>query len=370
MTTAPFDRALLAAIFETAVDGIVTIDQRGSVRSFNQAAERMFGYPADEVIGHNVSMLMPEPHRSGHDGYIERYVETGEAKIIGIGREVFGLRKDGGQFPMHLGVSEVPVADGRLFCGIIRDISEQHELTAARDALIDDLERANAELERFTYTVSHDLKSPLITIKGFLGAIERDAAAGKLERLRRDIARIEKAADKMTLLLDELLELSRVGRIANPSQEFEMAELCREVVGLIRGPIEDAGAEVHVAESLGPVYADRTRIAEVIQNAVENALKFAAEAEPHPIIEIGVREGEGERVFFIKDNGVGVDPQYLDRIFRLFEQLDQAREGTGIGLALAKRIVEVHKGRIWAESDGPGTGTTICFTIGTKAAQE
>jgi two-component system sensor kinase FixL len=369
MTSSPSDGALLSAILETAVDGIVTIDKNGKIRNINPAAERMFGYETNELVGKDITLLMPEPHRSQHDQYIRRYLETGEKRIIGIGREVHAQRKDGSLFPMLLSVSEVCFGDEHYFAGIIHDITERHELEQARSALIEDLERANAELERFTYTVSHDLKSPLITIKGFLGAIARDAETGNLERLNRDLARIEKAADKMKMLLDELLQLSRIGRIVNPPQHFDMTELCREVVGLLEGPITAQGAEVSVGSGMGSVYADRTRIAEVIQNAIENALKFTKDTKPHARIEIGSRDDDGTCVFYIRDNGVGVDSQYLGRIFRLFEQLDQHQEGTGIGLALAKRIIEVHKGRIWAESEGIGHGTTICFTIGTVEEQ-
>lgn len=367
MTVQQLDTALLRAILETAVDGIISIDTRGTVRSFNAAAERIFGYTAAEVIGRNINMLMPEPDHTQHDGYLRNYLETNEARIIGIGREVYGLRKDGSQFPMLLGVSEMRIDDERYFAGIVRDVSARHELEAQRTALIEDLERANAELERFTYTVSHDLKSPLITIKGFLGSIERDARAGKFDRLAKDLTRIENAADRMKLLLDELLELSRIGRIANPSKRFSMTELADEIVDLLEGPARDAGATITVARDMGTVFGDRVRIGEVLQNAVENALKFCSDAPAQ--IEIGVRQDPHNRpVFYVRDNGIGIDPQYLDRVFRLFEQLDQRREGTGIGLALARRIIEVHKGRIWAESDGPGTGTgtTLCFTIGTK----
>jgi PAS domain S-box-containing protein len=365
----PLDSALLRGLLQSAVDGILSIDTRGIVRSFNAAAERMFGYSADEVIGQNVSMLMPEPDRSSHDDYVSRYLDSHVARIIGVGREVRGRRKDGSIFPMMLGVSEVEAGDQHVFLGIVRDVSAAHQLEAQRTALIEDLARVNAELERFTYTVSHDLKSPLITIKGFLGSIERDARAGRFDRLSKDLGRIEKAADRMALLLDELLELSRVGRVANPSQHFDMTELADEIVGLLEGPAKAQQAEITVARELGRVFGDRVRIGEVLQNAVENALKFA---NPDQTVQIEIAaSGHGsDRVFTIRDNGIGIDPQYLERVFRLFEQLDQRREGSGIGLALAKRIIEVHKGKIWAESDGLGHGTTLCFTIGSREGDE
>lgn len=356
------DAAVLKAILDDAVDAIITIDERGTVQSANRAAERIFGYRAADMLGNNVKMLMPEPYAAEHDAYIDHYLATGEKRIIGIGREVEGRRKSGEIFPMHLGVSEVIVGDTRVFTGIVQDISERRALQQAREDLIAELEAANAELERFTYTVSHDLKSPLITIKGFLGTLEQDAVSGNVERLRADISRIERAADRMKQLLDELLELSRIGRVANPDSDVPMTELGREVAHLLEGPIADAGALLEVADGMPVVRGDRVRIREVIQNLVENALKFAR-PDVDPVVEIGVRSGGSAPVFFVKDNGIGIAPDYLERVFRLFEQLDQERAGTGIGLALAKRIIEVHGGRIWVESEGRRRGATFCFTI-------
>lgn len=332
------------------------------MRSFNQAAESIFGWAEAEVVGRNVSVLMPAPYREEHDGYLDRYHRTREPRIIGSGREVVGLRKNGSTFPMTLGVSEVQVPDGQLFAGIVADISEQRALELSRERLIAQLESANAELERFTYTVSHDLKSPLITIKGFLGMIEADALSGNMDRLRADVARIGSAADKMTQLLDELLELSRVGRVVNPPQDVPLHGLCEEVIELLQGRIGDSGATVVIGPNLPVARVDRVRIREVLQNLVENALKFTHPDRP-PRIEIGVaNEGQGP-VLFVRDNGAGLDPQYATRIFRLFEQLDRDADGTGIGLALVKRIVDVHGGSIRAESAGFGAGTTFYLQL-------
>jgi len=324
----------------------------------------MFGHSAADIIGRNVSVLMPSPYRSEHDGYLERYHRTREPRIIGSGREVVGLRADGNTFPMTLGVSEVDLPEGKLFAGIVKDISERRALEESREHLIEQLETANAELERFTYTVSHDLKSPLITIKGFLGMLEVDAASGNMDRLRADVARIGSAADKMKQLLDELLELSRIGRVVNEPQEVALVGLCEEVVELLHGRILERGATVVIDPSLPVALVDRVRIREVFQNLVDNALKFTPE-DRAPRIEIGVLPADdgSPPVLFVRDNGAGLDPQYATRIFRLFEQLDRHAEGTGIGLALVKRIVDVHGGSIRAESAGPGAGTTFFLTL-------
>jgi signal transduction histidine kinase len=219
-------------------------------------------------------------------------------------------------------------------------------------------------MERFTYTVSHDLKSPLITIRGFLGLLEKDMAAGDARRLKEDIAHIQEAVRRMQMLLDELLTLSRVGRLSNPPQEISMSELAREAVDQVAGQIAERDVRVVIAPDLPRVYGDYPRLLEVLQNLVDNAVKFAGD-QPEPRVEIGAREEGEEPIFFVRDNGIGIDPRYHQKIFGLFERLSADTEGTGIGLALVKRIIEVHGGRIWVES-AIGQGTTFLFTLPQK----
>ncbi len=233
----------------------------------------------------------------------------------------------------------------------------------------EELENKNAELERFTYTVSHDLKSPLVTIKGFLGLLEKDAAAGNLDRMHSDVERIKNAAATMNRLLDELLELSRVGRQINPPEDVSLGETARLAVELLAGEIENRGVEVEIAPDLPAVSGDRVRLMEVFQNLLANAVKFMGE-ESAPRIEVGVRQDDGEDVVYVSDNGIGIDPRYQERIFGLFERLDGQVGGTGVGLALVKRIVELHGGRIWVESPGVGYGSSFCFTLEPPADSE
>ena len=235
------------------------------------------------------------------------------------------------------------------------------EELAERKKLIQQLEANNAELERFTYTVSHDLRNPLVTIKGFLGMLERDIRENRREHIASDFQRISNAADKMQALLVDLLELSRIGRIINPSSEVNLSELAIEAVDTLDGRIRSKNINVSVSLDLPTVAGDRIRLREVFENLIDNAAKYMGEQED-PLIEIGCRD-EGEKVIFVKDNGMGIEESYRTRIFGLFEKLNPTSEGTGIGLALIKRIIEVHGGTIWVESEGPGKGSTFCFTI-------
>ena len=231
-----------------------------------------------------------------------------------------------------------------------------------RDELIRELESKNAELERFNYTVSHDLKTPLVTINGFLGYLEEDIASGDMERFKVDIKHIQDAVNKMHVLLNELLELSRIGRMMNPPETIPFATLAHDALDLVHWQIEAHSVMVDLDPNLPAVYGDRQRLTEVLQNLIDNAAKFMGE-QPNPRIEIGQRgEENGKPVFFVRDNGIGIAPEHHERIFGLFDKLNPRTEGTGIGLAIVKRIIEVHGGRIWVESEA-GKGATFCFTL-------
>ena len=254
----------------------------------------------------------------------------------------------------------------RTFNGMVdqlaADREEKQREGLVREALIAELEAKNTELERFTYTVSHDLKSPLLTIKGFLGYLERDLESGDADRVRADCERISGAATKMEQLLEELLELSRIGRVVNPPEAVPFGDLAREVVGAFQGQ-ESAGAvQWLIARELPVVVGDRVRLREVLENLLGNALKFLGD-QPSPKIEIGCRRAAGDLACYVRDNGIGIAPKYHEKVFGLFDRLDSTVEGTGIGLAIVRRIVEVHGGRIWIESQGSGQGSTFWFTL-------
>jgi PAS domain S-box-containing protein len=297
----------------------------------------------------------------GQDAFYEAGMGWVALTLIGSSDEVIGV------FSNDSAISQAPVDEVQqealaIYCSLLGNIIIRKRSAQEREKLINELEAKNAELERFTYTVSHDLKSPLITIRGFMGFLEHDAAAGNLDRLRSDLARITQATDKMQRLLNELLELSRIGRLVNAPERVAFGTLAREAVALVEGRLSARGVRVEIAPDLPDVYVDRARLVEVLQNLVDNAAKFMSD-QPEPLIEIGMRTENKQRIFLVRDNGLGIDPTYHDKVFGLFDKLDPKSEGTGIGLALVKRIIEVHGGRVWVESAGVGHGATFCFTL-------
>lgn len=256
------------------------------------------------------------------------------------------------------------------WCHVLKDAdgSVRGALSTARDIteqkmLEQDLSRKNRELEGFVYTVSHDLRSPLITIRTYLGHLAQDVSGGDMDRVRQDIGFIDNAAHAMNTMLEELLQLSRVGRMANPSVENSFLDIAQEAITLVAGQIEQRGVRVRLCEEPIVLYGDRTRLVQVMQNLVDNAVKHMGEQED-PRIEIGARDVSGGGVLvWVRDNGSGIEPGAEEKIFMIFERHDSASSGAGIGLALVKRIIELHGGRVWVESDGPGKGACFKFTL-------
>jgi len=231
-----------------------------------------------------------------------------------------------------------------------------------QDRLIRELEMKNEELERFTYTASHDLKSPLITIRGFLGYLEQDARAGNFDRLNIDVQRISDATEKMHRLLSELLELSRIGRAANEKQDVPFDDIVAEALKRVEGQLKEKQVSVRVGGGFPIVHVDKERMIEVIQNLTDNAVKFMGE-QPEPSVEINFIMEDDRPIFYVRDNGIGIKKEFHKRIFGLFDKLNPNSDGTGVGLALVKRIVEVHGGNIWVDST-EGTGATFYFSLG------
>jgi PAS domain S-box-containing protein len=343
--------------FNAVTDLIAIIDNNFRIVRVNKAMadrlgtspERAAGLCCYEAVHHSTCPPDLCPHRLLLSDGMPHTVDIHEENLNG---------------DFILSVAPVFGPDGRVSGGVhvLHDITDRKQAEELREHLIHELGQKNAELERFTYSVSHDLKSPLITIKGFVGLLELDARQGDQVQLKKDIHRITAAADTMQELLTDVLELSRIGKMVKPPEKTPFGTIVHKAVDLLAGPLAERDVTVEIEPGLPDVNVDHTRIREVMANLIENAVKFLGDQE-NPIIRIGV-DWDGETpVFFVQDNGIGIDPQYLERIFNLFEKLDVSAQGTGIGLTIARRIIEVHGGRIWAESEGPGKGTSFRFTL-------
>jgi len=350
------------SLVETSSDWVWEADRRGVYTYASPRVGGLLGYEPQEVVGKTPFDLMPPDEAARVRAVFDEMASSSRPleKLENVAR-----RKDGQIVVLETSGAPFFDASGGLlgYRGVDRDITERKQVEAEREALIGELERRNAELERFTYTVSHDLKAPLVTISGFLGYLKKDALAGNTERVEKGIQRIVQATEKMQRLLRELLELSRIGRVKNPSHAVMFADIVEDALRLAHGRLEARGVRVEVTPDLPLVHGDRARLVEVVQNLLDNACNFMGD-QAAPRITIGQQglDGEGKRVLFVRDNGVGIDPRHHDRVFGLFEKLDPHSEGTGIGLALVKRIVEVHGGRVWVESER-GRGATFFFTI-------
>ncbi len=330
------------ALHEMIYDGGKAIDYR--IIDVNAAYEKHTGLSQANARG----LLASELYKTLTPPYFNEYASVADTGIP------YAFETYYPPLDRHFHIGIISPAKGS-FATIFEDITDRKRKEK-------ELQEKNAELERFTYTVSHDLKSPLITIKGFSGGLLKDLARGRHDRFDSDLKRIADAANKMHGLLEDLLELSRIGRIINPPSEIALDILAQEVITLLSGPISNGNTTVAIQAGLPLVHADRHRLFEVLQNLIENALKFM-EDQPEPRIDIGMREKGDERIFFVRDNGKGIDSRYHETIFGLFNKLDASSKGSGIGLALARRIIEVHGGRIWVESEGYKKGSTFNFTL-------
>ncbi len=346
--------AFLQNLIDHANAPIIVWDPQFRITRFNHAFESLSGRSEAEVIGKSLKILFP-PLRAARSMELIRNASSGERwETV----EIKILHRDKSERTVEWNSATLFAQDGQT---LIATIAQGHDVTV-RKQFERKLQEKNTELERFAYTVSHDLKSPLITIQSYAGLIAKDMEAGEFERARDDLRRIEGAADKMTALLADLLLFSRAGRIMDEPAQVDMNRLVGEVLAQLAGSVGERQVEVVVQSDLPPVFGDERRIAEVVQNLLENAIKYRGDRAA-PRIEIGTRQEGSERVFFVKDNGKGIAPRFHEQVFGLFNKLDAGSDGTGVGLALVKRIVEAHDGRVWVESDGEGLGSCFCFTL-------
>ncbi|NHZ72204.1 MAG: PAS domain S-box protein, partial [Aquificales bacterium] len=353
--------ARFRSVFEDSAIGMVLVRLDYSLAKVNHVFCQMLGYTEEELQGqYFIDITHPYDVQISLDNLSALFAGT----VSSYQFEKRYVHKQGHDIWVRLNVSAVRSTSDlpRYAIAQVEDIMARKQAEADREKLIRELEGRNGELERFAYTVSHDLKTPLITIGGFLGYLEMDAHSGNLDQLDDDIRNIREAVGKMRLLLDELLELSRIGRLMNPPEVASLTEIVQDALALVHGRLTEKHIRVTVQPDLPTVLGDKARLVEVVQNLVDNAAKYMGD-QAAPRIWIGVDEIANQQVYYVRDNGMGIAPAYQEQIFGLFNKLNPDGEGTGIGLALVKRIVEVHNGRLWVESEGIDQGSTFKFTL-------
>lgn len=343
----------MRAMFDAIPDMLFELNRDGTILQFVPSVQFEPLVPPAEFLGKKVGEVVPSVAEQTTFA-IARALESGQVNA-------FEYQLTQGE-DVKIFEARIAAVDAETVIAMIRDVSLIKWISAEREKLITELEAKNAELERFVYTVSHDLKSPLVTIVGFLGYLEEDIRRGNMEDLRKDVERIYLAAYKMQDLLKDLLELSRIGRTMNPPQTISFEELVKEALELTEGRLQEHGVRASIQPNLPMIRGDHKRLLELTQNLIDNAAKYMGD-QAEPKIEIGHDGYENEKpILFVRDNGMGIAPEYFERIFGLFNKLNPNSEGTGVGLALARRIVEFHGGRLWVESE-LGKGSTFYFTL-------
>jgi PAS domain S-box-containing protein len=361
-----------AAVVEAAPDPIVIVNRAGRIAIVNARTEAVFGYSRAELLGQPIELLIPRRLHAAHVAQRAPYQEKPQARAMGAGRKLFARRKDGSEFAVDVSLSPLATPEGTLVISTVRDVTERKQAEQAIRDLNASLERRvaertaqleaiNKELESFSYSVSHDLRSPLRAIDGFSRILGEDYAGKLDDEGRRLLGVIRNNSQKMGQLIDDLLEFSRLGRKSLSVVEINMKRMTEEVFGELQ-----AGDERRHRLALGslpPAHGDATLVRQAWVNLLDNAIKFSSKRE-QPVIEVSGHENGAECVYSVKDNGVGFDMRYYDKLFGVFQRLHSAEEfdGTGVGLAIVQRVVARHGGRVWAEGE-VNKGAAFYFSL-------
>jgi PAS domain S-box-containing protein len=348
------------SLLEAAPDAMVIVDEGGTIRIVNSQTERLFGWDRAELLGKPVEVLIPDRFRDSHSAHRQAYAHAPRTRNMGTGLELYGRRKDGSEFPVEVSLSPLVTPTGRLVTAAVRDITDRKRAEAELAARAAELARSNGELEQFAYVASHDLQEPLRMIASYTGLLKR-RYAGKLDADADEfIGYATDGVARMQALIQDLLAYSRVNRRDEPFLATPLDSVLTEVLANLRRAIQDAGATVVVGE-LPTVSGDRFQLVQLFQNLIANAVKFHAEAPPR--VEVSAERGTDGWTIRVADNGIGIDPQFFERIFVIFQRLHTRDRypGTGIGLAICRRIAERHGGRIWVESSGRGSTFSVFF---------
>lgn len=361
--------ARFRALLQSAPDGMIVSDASGNILLVNAQAERLFGYEQSEMLGRPVEMLVPERFRRQHTSHRTGFMASPGVREMGAGKPLFGLRKDGSEFPVSISLNTIESEDGHLVVSDVRDVSSQQANEAKIHALNHELKMQNAalgsvnrELEAFSYSVSHDLRAPLRSVDGFSQILLEDHAGQIDDEGRAYLNRIRAATQRMAQLIDDMLTLSRVSRAEMQWSEVNLSALAQEILQDYHRSEPQRVVATQVAPDV-VTKGDPRLLRIALENLLGNAWKFTSR-KPGARIEFGQEPGEDGMAFFVRDTGAGFDMTYVDKLFRAFQRLHAANDfpGTGIGLAIVQRVVHKHGGRVWAEGE-EGKGAVFRFTL-------
>jgi PAS domain S-box-containing protein len=361
--------AKFRGLLESAPDGVIIVDPVGAIQIVNRQTEALFGYSRNELVGRPVEVLVPSQLRKRHAAHRTGYQATPHTRPMGLGMELYGRRKDGSEFPVEISLSPMQSADGQLIIGIVRDITDRKRAEERLRAVVADLARSNAELEQFAYVASHDLQEPLRMVASYTQLLAR-RYRGRLDADADEfIAFAVDGARRMQDLINDLLAYSRVGTRPLALASVDTARVVDQVASDLAAAASDSGGSV-TRDELPVLQADPIQLQQLFQNLIANGLKFHQPNEP-PTVHVTARREAHHWTFEVRDHGIGIEPQYQERIFALFQRLHTRAEypGTGIGLAICKKIVERHSGEMGVQSE-PGHGTTFWFTLPVQPALE
>lgn len=380
------------ASVQSAPIAMVMIDAAGIIVLANTPAEHLFGYAHGELLGQRVESLIPERFRHQHPQLRGRFFSSPEVRNMGAGRDLFGLRKDGGEFPIEIGLNPIETEDGTFVLSAIVDLTERKRLESVlrqaneqlelhvqqRTAQLiaqteqlrranDALERSNLELQRFAYIASHDLQSPLRSISGFVQLLHAEYRGQLDAKADEWITRTVHSIQQMQTMIQDLLTYSRLDGQPRPFRPVNLRDVFTDALALLGTYVTDTGASVTCGD-LPTVAGDRGQLVQLLHNLIGNAIKY--HGDQPPLVHFSAERGADEWRFCVSDNGIGIQPKYHERIFEIFRRLHNQREypGTGIGLALCRRVVHHHGGRIWVESEF-GHGSRFYFTIPERTGQ-
>jgi PAS domain S-box-containing protein len=351
--------SLLRAVIESAPNGVVMVDRAGRIVLVNAEIERLFGYQRRELLDMPIEALVPDRDRHAHHGFRAGYGRDPQKRLMGAGRDLFGLHKDGREVPVEIGLTPIATDDGLFVLASVIDIGPRKKAEQ-------ELRSSVEELERFAYVASHDLQEPLRTVASYVQLLARRYRS----ELGTDGAEfIDFAVDgvhRMQRLIEDLLAFSRVGTNPEPVHATPVGRALEVALGSLRASIDESSAII-THDPLPDVLADPSQLEHLFTNLIGNALKFRGEAPP--LVHVGARRVGPFWEISVRDRGIGIEPRYFDRIFVIFQRLHVQEQypGTGVGLAICRKIVERNGGRIWVDS-APGNGATFSFTL--PAAQE